>query len=136
MSSVVARTLVIGGFDRIGFDLRIYSKIIGTCLPAPNTFGTKVVVGILCLPMRAGVGKRVVPVLNFIPKGSLRRIVLHRSRSASKKCVFLLSTGTAYKKQHEDKRVQQAHNWNWASGLKKEGESLTNLRDTIQIIMQ
>jgi hypothetical protein len=97
MSSVVARTLVVGGFDRIGLDLRVYPKIVSARLLSQNTFWTKVVVGILCLPMRAGVGKGVVAVLNFIPKGSFRRIVLHRSRSASKKCIFLLGTGTAYK---------------------------------------
>jgi hypothetical protein len=57
MSSVVARTLGVGGFDRIGLDLRVYPKIVSARLLSQNTFWAKVVVGILCLPMRAEIGR-------------------------------------------------------------------------------
>jgi hypothetical protein len=77
MASVVARTLVIGGLDRVGFNLGIYSKIVCARLSTSYTFGAEVVIRILRLPVLAGVGKRVVPVLNFIAKGSLRGIFLH-----------------------------------------------------------
>jgi hypothetical protein len=110
MSSVVARTLVVGGFDRIGGYLGIYPKIIGARLPTQNALWAKVVVGILCLPVRAGVGKRKVVVLNRIPERRLRGIVFRRFGSTPRKCILLLGTGTEYKKQREGKRVQQAHN--------------------------
>ena len=110
MSSVVARTLVVGGFDRIGGHLGIYPKIVCARLATQNAFWAKVVVGILRLPVRAGVRKRVVAVLNRVPERRLRSIVFRRFGSIPRKCVLLLSTGTEYKKQREGKRVQQAHN--------------------------
>jgi hypothetical protein len=105
MSSVVARTLVVGGFDRIGGYLGIYPKIVSARLPTQNTFWAKVVVGILCLPVRAGVRKRVVAVLNRIPERRLRGIIFRRFGNTPRKCVLLLSTGAGYKKQHEGERV-------------------------------
>jgi hypothetical protein len=127
VSSVVARTLVVGGFDRIGFDLRIYPKIVRARLPTQNALWAKVVVGILRLPVRAGVGKRVVAMLNRVPERRLRGIIFRRFGNTPRECVLLLSTGTEYKKQREGKRVQQTHNWKRASELKKEGESFSNL---------
>jgi hypothetical protein len=75
MSPVVARTLVIGGFDRIGGYLGIYPKIVRTRLPTQNALWAKVVIGILRLPMRTGVGKGVKTVLNRISQRRLRGIV-------------------------------------------------------------
>jgi hypothetical protein len=75
MSSVVARTLVVGGFDGVGGYLGINPKIIRTCLPTQNALWAKVVVGILRLPVRAGIRKRVVAMLNRIPERRLRSII-------------------------------------------------------------
>jgi hypothetical protein len=105
VSSVVARTLVVGGFDRIGFDLGIYPKIVRARLPTQNTFWAKVVVGILRLPVRAGVRKGIVAVLNRIPERRLRGIIFRRFGNTPRDCVRLLSTGAGYKKQHEGERV-------------------------------
>jgi hypothetical protein len=105
MPSVVARTLVVCGFDRIGGYLRIYPKIVRALLPTQNTFGAKVVVGILRLPVRAGVGKGVKTVLDCISKRGLRGIVFRRFGNTPRECVLLLSTGAGYKKQHEGERV-------------------------------
>jgi hypothetical protein len=65
--SVVARTLIIGGFDGIGGYLRIYAEIVRTLLPSLNTGGAEVVIGILRLPVSAGVGKSVIAMLDRIP---------------------------------------------------------------------
>lgn len=68
MATVVARTLVIGAFDWVGFHLRIYSEIVCTRLTSLNALWAQVIISILCLPVRAGVGKAVVTVLDRIPK--------------------------------------------------------------------
>ena len=68
MTPVVARTLVIRTLHWVGFHLRVHSKIVRTRLPSLYALWAQVVVSILRLPVRTGVGKAVVTVLNCVTK--------------------------------------------------------------------
>ena len=68
MTPIVARTLVIGALHWVRIHLRIYPEIVCALLPSLYALWAKVIVGILCLPVRAGVGKAVIAMLDRIPK--------------------------------------------------------------------
>lgn len=68
MTPIVARTLVIGAFHWVRIHLRIYSEIVCARLPSLNALWAQVVVSILCLPVRAGIGKAVIAMLDRVPK--------------------------------------------------------------------
>ena len=75
MPPIVARTLVIGALHWVSYHLRINSEVVSARLPSLNALWAQVVVSILCLPVRAGVGKAVVTVLDRIPKLNLWNII-------------------------------------------------------------